>query len=112
MTSIPNGDLNKTRLAAAVAAELGVTRDESFRVLNAVLDTITRAVTAGHDVTITNFGTFRAVEEVARTRRNPQTGERFARPAYPTVRFRVAPRLREVVRGGDPAASIRKRPSK
>jgi nucleoid DNA-binding protein len=108
----PTGPLNKTSLAAAVAAQLGVSIDDGYRALDAVLNTITRTVAAGHDVTVTNFGTFRAVEEAARIRRNPQTGESVPVPAYPTVRFRVSPRLREVVRSGDPAASIRKRRSK
>lgn len=106
------GPLNKTGLAAAVAAELGVSIDDGYRALNAVLNTITRTVTAGHDVTVTNFGTFRAVEEASRVRRNPQTGDRVPVPAHPTVRFRVSPRFREVVRSGDPSASIRKRPSR
>lgn len=112
MNSIPNRPLNKTALAATVAGELGVSLDDGFRALNAVLDSITRTVVAGHDVTITNFGTFRAVQHPARIARNPQTGAPVPVPARPAVHFRVAPRLREVVRGGDPAASIRKRPSK
>lgn len=108
----PAGPLNKTQLAEAVARELGCSREDGYQVLNAVLDTITRTVTAGHDVTIANFGTFRATQEPARTGYNPQTGDRVPIPPQPGVRFRVAPRLREVVRGGNPGASIRKRPSK
>jgi nucleoid DNA-binding protein len=106
------GPLNKTGLAAAVAGELGVSLDEGFRALNAVIDSIARTVAAGHDVTITNFGTFRAIEAPSRKARNPQTGERVQVPARADVRFRVSPRLRAVVRAGDPSASIRKRPSK
>lgn len=108
----PNGPLNKTQLAATVAGELGVSLDDGVRALNAVLNSITRTVTAGHDVTVTNFGTFRAVTDPARIGRNPQTGDAVAIPSRPTVRFRVAPRLLEVVRGGDPTVSIRKRPSR
>lgn len=108
----PTGPLNKTALATAVAAELGVSIDDGYRALDAVLNTITRTVTAGYDVTVTNFGTFRAVVHPARTARNPKTGDPVQVPARPAVHFRVAPRLREVVQGGDPAASIRKRPSK
>lgn len=106
------GPLNKTQLATAVAAELGVSIEEGSRALDAVLNTVTRTVTAGHDVTITNFGTFRAVEDAARLARNPQTGAQVTVPARAAVRFRVSPRLREVVRAGDPAASIKKRPRK
>jgi DNA-binding protein HU-beta len=106
------GPLNKTDLAAAVAAELGVSLDDGYRALDAVINTIARTVTSGHDVTVTNFGTFRAVKHSARTARNPQTGAPVQVPVRAAVHFRVSPRLREVVRGGDPSASIRKRPSK
>src|SRR5690606_4033537 len=77
------GPLNKTGLAATVAGQLGVSLDDGYRALNAVLDSITRAVTAGHDVSITNFGTFRAIEHPARTARNPQTGAPVPVPARP-----------------------------
>jgi len=112
MTVPLNRPLNKTDLAKAIAWELGVTTRDGFRALNVVLDTIAASVTAGHDVTITNFGTFQAVERAARAARNPQNGEPVMLPARAAVRFRVLPRLRDVVRAGDPSASIRKRPSK
>jgi DNA-binding protein HU-beta len=110
--STPTTPLNKTQLAAAVAAQLGVSLDDGFRTLDAVLDTITRTVTTGRDVTITNFGTFRAVTHAARTARNPQTGAPVPVPQRAVVHFRVAPRLQQVVRAGDPTASIRKRSSR
>lgn len=108
----PTGHLNKTQFAEAVARELGIHPKEGNRIIDAVLNTITRTVTAGHDVTITNFGTFRAVETAARLGYNPQTRSRMPIPSRPGMRFRVSPRLREVVQGGNPGASIRKRPSK
>ena len=49
--TIPTGPLNKTQLAEAVADQLGCSLKDGYRVLDAVLDTITRTVTAGHDVT-------------------------------------------------------------
>lgn len=111
MTAIPKGPLNKTALAAHVAAALGVTVDEGHRAVDAVLNTITRAVAAGHSVTVTNFGSWHAVDRPERTARNPQTGESVTVPARREIRVLTSPRLREIVRGGDPAASIRKRPS-
>lgn len=107
----PPRPLNKTSLAETVAADLGITVKEAFRVLDAVFEPIARTVTAGHDVTVTNFGTWRAVLDPERKARNPQTGERITVPARHAVRFRVSPRLQEVVQAGDPTASIKKRPS-
>jgi nucleoid DNA-binding protein len=106
----PTGPLNKTGLAEAVAADLGIPLTDGYRVLDAVFGTVTRTVTAGHDVTVTNFGTWRALVHPARVARNPQNGQPVKVPERSAVRFRVSPRLQEVVRGGDPAASIKKRP--
>ena len=62
MTTAPNGPLNTTALAAHVARELGVTLDDGHRAVDAVLNTITRALAAGHSVTVTNFGSWHAVD--------------------------------------------------
>lgn len=109
--TLPTGPINKTGLAVAVANDLGITTKQAYRVLDSVFGTVSRTVTAGHDVTLTNFGTFRAVVHPARKARNPQTGERVPVPARRAVHFRVSPRLREVVQAGDPTAPIKKRPS-
>lgn len=109
--AVPAGPLNKTRLAEAVAADLGITIPDAFRAIDATLGAIVRTNAAGHDVTITNFGTFRAVTDPARIARNPQTGRTVEVPARPTVRFRVAPRLAEIIRSGDASASLKKHPS-
>ncbi|MFI8535428.1 HU family DNA-binding protein [Streptomyces aquilus] len=106
----PTGPLNKTQLAEVVAADLGIPAAEGGRVLEAVFDAIVRTNAAGHDVTITNFGTFRAVEDPARKARNPQTGQPVDIPPRPTVRLRVSPRLAEILRARDTAASIAKLP--
>lgn len=109
MTTSP---LNQTALARAVAARLGVGRDAGEAAVRAVLDEIAAAVTAGRDVILTNFGTFRAVAGQRRMVRNINTGDVFEVPARPGIRFRSAPRLRDVIAAGDPNASIRKHPSK
>lgn len=109
--AVPTGPLNKTRLAELVAADLGIDLKDAYRVLNTIFGTVARTVTAGHDVTVTNFGTWRAVEHPARMARNPHTGEPVQVPSRAAVHFRVAPRLQDVVRAGDPTASLKKRPS-
>lgn len=105
-------DLNKTALAQAVADELGVPFADGHRAVDAVLNTITRTVAAGHSVTVTNFGSWHAVQRPACTRRNPQTGEPVAVPARQEVRVLLSPALRDAVAAANPNASIRKRPSK
>jgi nucleoid DNA-binding protein len=103
--------LNTRLLGEAVAADLGVSKAEGARMVHAVLDTIARAVTGGHTVAVTNFGTWTPTARPARTAHNPQTGEPVPVPARQEVRFRPSDRLRELVASQDSAtATIRKHP--
>ncbi|MGW7247739.1 HU family DNA-binding protein [Streptomyces decoyicus] len=109
--AIPTGPLNRTRLAETLAAETGVSVRQATDSVTALLDIITRTVTAGHPVTVTNFGSWYPHERAARNAFNPQTGETFVAPASRGIRFRVSDRLAALVRAGDPAtATVRKRP--
>ncbi|MFF7142319.1 HU family DNA-binding protein [Streptomyces nodosus] len=111
-TAQPTGPLNKAGLAAAVAKELGISQPEGRRAVDAVLNTITRTLAAGHSVTVTNFGSWHAIQRPERQARNPQTGGSVTVPARQEVRVLISPRLRDLVRAGDPTVSIRKNPSK
>lgn len=103
--------LNKSGLAEAVAIELGISIPEGIRAVDAVLNVVTRTVTAGHSVSVTNFGTWLPVQRPARLAFNPRAGEHVALPARQALKFRQSPRLREVVEAADPAAAtIRKNP--
>ncbi|MFE5369210.1 HU family DNA-binding protein [Streptomyces mirabilis] len=102
------GPLNQTQLIEAVAAELDWPAADADRAVRATLDVIAATLAAGHNVSITNFGTFISRRVQARKARNPQTGGRVQVREHQALRFRPAPRLRQVVRrrGG----SIRKHP--
>ena len=103
--------LNKRSLGEAAAIELGVSIEQGCRTVETVLDLIARAVTAGHPVTITNFGTWVPVQRPERTGFNPQTGQPVTVPAKQALIFRQSDRLREIVAAADPAtATIRKLP--
>ncbi|WP_411140284.1 HU family DNA-binding protein [Streptomyces sp. x-80] len=107
---IPSGPLNRTALAEAVAAETGVSTTQASATVSALLDIIARTTAAGHSVTISNFGTWTVTERAPRAARNLQTGEPIHLPAARGLRFRVAPRLADIVRAGDTTATVRKRP--
>lgn len=104
----PTSDLTTTSLAKALATELDITPHAARDTLTAVFDVITRTVAAGHDVAITNFGTFRARQFDQRTARNPQTGQPVTVPATQAIRFRVSTNLRAVIAARDTTATIRK----
>ncbi|MFH8752983.1 HU family DNA-binding protein [Streptomyces rimosus] len=91
----PTGPLNYTALAEHLAAETGTSVDTAKATVTALLDIVARTVADGHP---------------ARAARNPQTGETMHLPASRAVRFRVSPRLADIIRAGDTAATVRKRP--
>lgn len=101
-------DLNTTAFMEAVAADLDVPIEEARAAVYAVFNTITRATAGGHNVTITNFGTFRSVRVPRRMGYNPQTGEKIWVAAHQVVRFRVSDALADLVRRGCTTGSIRK----
>jgi DNA-binding protein HU-beta len=90
--------VNKAQLVEEVAAQLG-SRREAANAVDAVLDTIVRAVTAGEKVGVTGFGTFEPVDRAARFARNPQTGERVRIKKTRAPRFRPGQGFRDLVSG-------------
>jgi nucleoid DNA-binding protein len=102
--------LNNTRLVKVVAADLDITIADAQRNVTAVLDAVSRAVCAGHNVTITNFGTWIAYRTTRRTARNPQTGDVVTLTRHPAVKWRPSPALAAAVRGGRKTFTIHKRP--
>ena len=105
--------LGKRDLAQAIADELGVHPKDASRAVTAMLDTITRALIRGDEVTVSNFGTFKRMRLSQRAACNPKTGERVTAPAIWVVRFRATGNLAELIKNGQnpETASIAKRPS-
>ncbi len=91
--------MNKAELTEELATRLSVTEVVATDFVEALVDTIVRAVVAGDSITITGFGVFESTERAARTARNPKTGASVAVPARSIPKFRPAPQFRAVVSG-------------
>ncbi|MFJ2719422.1 HU family DNA-binding protein [Streptomyces sp. NPDC087437] len=102
--------LTTTKLIDVVAADLDIPTAEAREAVMATFGAIARAAASGHDVAITNFGTWRSYRVKRRTSRNPQNGEPVIVPAHQKVSFRVGPALADAVRRRDRKASIGKAP--
>lgn len=102
--------LTTTKLIETVAADLGIPTSDAHETVMVVFDAIARATASGHDVAITNFGTWLSYRTKARRARNPQNGDVVTVPAHQKVRFRVSPTLADAVHRRDRKASIRKAP--
>lgn len=84
----------KYNLVERVQEKLGVNRPAAERAVNAVIDAIAETLRDGDNVSLSNFGTFRAVHLDERFVRNPRDEELILRPAEVVARFRPSPNLR------------------
>ncbi len=67
--------ITRAQLGEAVYQEVGLSRNESAELLEAVLSEISDALTRGETVKISSFGTFSVRQKGQRIGRNPKTGE-------------------------------------
>ncbi|MBP8185678.1 MAG: HU family DNA-binding protein [Pseudomonas sp.] len=89
--------MRKPELAAAIAEQADLTKDQAARVLNAILDEISTALGRKDSVTLVGFGTFVQRHRGARTGKNPQTGEPVTIKASNTVAFKPGKALKDSV---------------
>ena len=94
------GTLTRAELAKAVWREVGLSRAESERFVEAVIEEMTAALAAGGKVKILNFGSFVLRAKGARPGRNPKTGEPVPIAARRVVAFRPSRKLKEGVNPG------------
>ena len=89
--------MNKTELAAAVAAKTELSKKDAEAAVNAVLASITDALAEGDKVALVGFGTFEVAERAAREGRNPKTGETMPIAASKTPKFKAGKALKDMV---------------
>ena len=91
--------MTKQDLVAAVAAGAGVSKRVAGDALEAVLDSITKELKKGKNVTITGFGTFRISHRAARTGVNPRNpSQKIKIPAMNVPAFKAGKSLKDAVR--------------
>lgn len=66
--------VTRAQLAETIYAQVGLSRNESADLLEAVLERISAALEAGESVKISGFGTFSVRQKGRRIGRNPKTG--------------------------------------
>jgi DNA-binding protein HU-beta len=91
--------VNRADLIDGIRDRLGVDKRTAENAVDAVLDTIQRAVAAGERVAITGFGVFEKVDRAARTGRNPRTGETVKVKKTSVPKFRPGTQFKGVVSG-------------
>ena len=67
--------ITRAQLSEAVYREVGLSRNESAELLEAVLRQVSGALARGESVKISSFGSFSVRRKEQRIGRNPKTGE-------------------------------------
>jgi len=91
--------MTKQDLVGAVASSAGVSKRVAGDALEAVLDSVTKELKKGKNVTITGFGTFRVSHRAARTGVNPRNpSQKIKIPAMNVPAFKAGKSLKDAVR--------------
>lgn len=89
--------MSKEELVEAMA-NVCDSKKQAADALNALLDSVTKALTKGEKVTLTGFGTFSVSKRSARTGVNPRTGAKIKIPARKVPKFKAGKSLKEAVK--------------
>ncbi len=91
--------MTKQDLIANIADNAGLTKKQAAEMLEAFMDSITKALQSGDTVTLTGFGTFKVTHRAARPGVNPRNpSERIQIPATNVPSFKAGKKLREAVK--------------
>ncbi len=74
------------------------TKKSAQEAVDAVFETITKALSRGEEVGVTGFGTFRVVKTKARMGLNPKTGEKLQIKAGIKPKFKAGATLKDAVK--------------
>ena len=72
---MPGDTITRAQLSEAVYEEVGLSRNESADLVEAVLEEMASSLTEGETVKISSFGSFSIRQKSQRMGRNPKTGE-------------------------------------
>ena len=96
--------VTRATLGDAVYREVGLSRDESAQLVDAVLERIAQTLERGETVKLSSFGIFSVRGKAERVGRNPRTGVETPITARRVVSFRASRKLRGRIDGASRAA--------
>ena len=91
--------LTKANMAVAVAEQIGYTKNQSFEMIETLLEIIKRTLESGEDVLVSGFGKFCVKTKRERRGRNPATGEDMMLEPRRVVTFMCSGKLRDKING-------------
>jgi integration host factor subunit beta len=97
--------MTKADLIEEVSRVVEMTRKEAEVIVEAIFDSIVRALRSGDKIEIRGFGSFRTRQRQPRVGRNPKTGTRVEVPAKKIPYFKPSKELKDVVNHSHSVAS-------
>ena len=89
--------MTKAELISAVAEKAGITKKDSDKAVNAVIDSVTEALVKGEKVSLVGFGTFEVKNRSARNGINPRTKQPMPIPESKLPAFKAGKALKEAL---------------
>lgn len=90
--------MNKGDFIAAVADAAELSKADAGRAVDAMVQTIGKALKKGDTVTLVGFGTFSVRKRAARQGRNPQTGATIKIKASKSPAFKAGKALKDAIK--------------
>ena len=87
---MPGKTVTRADLTEAVYQEVGLSRNESARLVKSVLEQISGTLARGESVKAFSFGTFSVRDRAQSIGRNPKTGEEVPIPPRRVLVFRAS----------------------
>ncbi len=98
--------VTRAQLSEAVYAEVGLSRDESAKLVASVLDKVSEQLSRGDVVKISSFGSFMVRAKAQRIGRNPKTGQEVPILPRRVVVFRPSHVLKDRINAGHRAGMV------
>lgn len=85
--------MNKAELIDAIASKTKLTKADSKKALDAVVEAIGENLKKGDRIALVGFGSFSVSARKQRTGRNPQTGKEIVIPGKKVIKFKAGSEL-------------------
>src|SRR6058998_3652491 len=92
-------NMTKAELIEEVSRVVEMTRKDSEVIVEAIFDSVVKALRGGDKIEIRGFGSFRTRQRQPRVGRNPKTGARVDVPAKRIPYFKPSKELKDLVNG-------------
>ncbi len=89
--------MTKAQLVKQISAKAGITQVSAGKILEAILSSLSEAMSSGDSITLGGFGTFKLSQHKERKGRNPSNGKPLTIPARKMPRFSPGKELRQLV---------------